>query len=1132
MIMMRKTTVVAIFFLLTSTLYAQVTNSVLANGNWYKFSVDTTGVFRIDRSLLQQIGVSTTGLDPRKIHIYGNGGNRLSELNSDFRHEDLRENAIYIEGEADGSFDANDFILFYAQGPHHWVTNPTSGTASHRQNIYSDKAYYFITVDGTNGKRVQPSTPITGTPDIQSTTFDDFVFYEQETINLFAAGRKWLGEEFSIENQQTFEIPFPNAVANQDVSITVRAVGVSALPTSNMRVSVNSQDLYTLSFLAINPNSLILASDQIRTGTLMNSSSTFNITIDYNNGGNPAARAYLDYIEVVGKKNLVADNFQFSFRSFDAANATGIVEYQIQNAQNILQLWDVTDPINVASIENESTGNFTFKANAGELREYVVLNSGDFYTPETVVGSRVDNQNLHALQDINYLLITNEELSSQAQRIADYHQQNSGLTTQVVIVDDIYNEFSSGAPDITGIRDFIKHIYDNNTTADKKLRYICFFGDGSYDYKDRITENNNIVPVYESEQSYSLAFSYVTDDFFVMLDDNEGSMSPTHTLDVATGRIPVSTLSQATQVVDKILSYYETDGLGDWRNVVTLVADDTDEPTDNSIQIGVERIADDIKNNKPVFNVNKIYADAFVQENSSGGERYPDVKEAITTAIERGTLVFDYFGHGGEDGFASERFLDVPQVQAFQNSNTLPLFITVTCEFSRFDNPSRITAGELTFWNTNGGAASMITTTREVFVSVGQNFNEDLISILLEFTPNNFSIAEALTETKNGFSNFQKFFIYYFGDPAKELAIPEPNVRITRMNGVDVTQSLDTLKALSRVSFEGVVTDNANNTLSDFNGTLSTTVFDKPIDKSTLDNDGFNNVMIFDSQESKLFRGQATVENGAFSFEFIVPRDIRIAFGKGKLSFYAENQVSDRGGFNNDVIVGGINESAPEDTTGPEIQLFMNDESFIDGGNTNVSPNLIAKLSDISGINTSVTAVDHDIVAILDGDESNPIILNDFYQTELDDFTNGKVVYRLRDLSVGPHTIKLKAWDTYNNSSEATINFVVVSDATLTLDNVLNYPNPFVNYTEFWFNHNKPNESLEVQVQIFTISGKLIKTINQQVLTTGNLSRSIAWNGLDDFGNRIGKGVYVYKLKVKSTVSNISAEKYEKLVIL
>ena len=329
-----------------------------------------------------------------------------------------------------------------------------------------------------------------------------------------------------------------------------------------------------------------------------------------------------------------------------------------------------------------------------------------------------------------------------------------------------------------------------------------------------------------------------------------------------------------------------------------------------------------------------------------------------------------------------------------------------------------------------------------------------------------------------------------------------------------------------------LVTDNLNNIITDFNGNLSTTVYDKPIDKSTLDNDNFGIIEVFDSQESKLFRGLASVENGNFSFEFIVPRDVKIAYGKGKLSFYATDATFDKSGFNSDVIVGGINENAPEDTIGPEIQLFMNDESFLDGANTNASPNLIAKLADLSGINTSVTAVDHDIVGILDGDESNPIILNDFYQTELDDFTRGKVVFRLRDLSVGPHTLKLKAWDTYNNSSETILNFVVVSDTNISLDNVLNYPNPFVNYTEFWFNHNKPNESLQVQVQIFTISGKLIKTINQQVQTTGNLSRNISWNGLDDFGNRIGKGVYVYKLKVTSTVSNISSEKYEKLVIL
>jgi hypothetical protein len=846
----------------------------------------------------------------------------------------------------------------------------------------------------------------------------------------------------------------------------------------------------------------------VRTASLLNTSESISININYNNNGNPSAKAYLDFIEIKGKKNLIANQKQFSFRSFEVANASGtLVEYQINNATNIFQLWDVTDPINPTNIGNQSTAaDFLFKENGGVLKEYVVLNQTDFYTPQAIENALVTNQNLHALQDINYLIITNSELSSEAQRLADYHETNSNYTTKVVMIDEIYNEFSSGSKDITGIRDFIRRVYSTNTTTDKKLKYVCFFGDSSYDYKDRLISNNNVVPVYESIESFNLATSYVTDDFFAMMEPFEGIMNTTHTVDIATGRIPVSTIQEAKQVVDKILSYYTEESLGNWRNVITLLSDDIDETSDIPIQEGVERIADSIKKYKPVFNVNKIYADAFTQQNSSGGERYPDVKNAITNSIEKGTLVLDYFGHGGEDGFASERILERPQIQSFINENTLPLLITITCEFTRFDNPNRETAGELTFKNSQGGAASMITTTREVFISVGQNFNEDLMRILLEFENEDLTIAEALAKTKNEFSNFQKFFIYFLGDPAMKLAIAEPNVRITKMNGVDITQSLDTLKALARVSFEGVVTDNTNTVLTDFNGTLSTTVYDKPIDKTTLDNDGFGIFLNFDSQESKLFTGKATVENGVFNFDFIVPKDVRIAYGKGKLSFYATNQVIDKSGYNLDVVVGGINENAPVDDVGPEIKLFMNDESFIDGGNTNTSPNLIALLSDESGINTSVTAVDHDIVAILDGDEANPIVLNDFYETELNDFTKGRVTYKLRDLSVGPHTLKLKAWDTYNNSSEATLNFVVVSDAILNLENVLNYPNPFVNYTEFWFNHNKPNESLEVQVQVFTVSGKLIKTINQSVQTTGNLSRNITWNGLDDFGNKIGKG--------------------------
>ncbi|MDG1528160.1 MAG: type IX secretion system sortase PorU [Polaribacter sp.] len=1112
--------------------FSQTSNSVLSNGNWYKFSVDTTGVFKIDKALIEKMGINIANLNPKNIKIYGNGGAMLAQKNNAFRYSDLQENAVYIEGEDDGVFNANDFILFYAKGPHDWVLNPSLETASHRQNIYSDKAYYFLTISDTNGKRISDIPENTNASVKSITTFDDFIFYEKEERNLFAIGTQWFGEDFSVENVQNFNINFSSLDPNSPIKIKVAGAAISAL-SSTMAVSVNNQNAFSIIYPGVTSGSLTLGFTNFNSANLNVGSSSLDVSITYNNNGNPGAKAYLDYIEIVGKKQLLANGKQFSFRSFDAFKTNGVVEYQVQNANEISQLWDVTDFINPKRVQNSSSGNnFTFRANGGILNEYIAINESDYFTPEVGDTPLIKNQNLHALKDVNYIIITNEELSGQAQRLADYHATNSGLTTKVVQLSEIYNEFGSGSADITSIRDFIKNVYNSNSNAASKLKYVCFFGDGSYDYKDRIVDNNNVVPVFESVQSFNLATSYVTDDYFVMLDPNEGLMFTTDTIDVASGRIPVSTAQQASEVVDKILSYYKTQSFGDWRNTITLLADDIDVNGEQALQAGVERIADSITKNKPLFNINKIYADAFKQETSSGGERYPQVNVALINAIEKGTLVMDYFGHGGEDGFASERILEVPQIQNFNNPKTLPLFITVTCEFSRFDNPLRTTAGELVFWNKNGGAASLITTTREVFISTGQNFNERLLKILLQFNNEDLSIAESLMATKNGFSSFQKFFIYYLGDPAMKLAIPKPNVQITKMNGVNITQSIDTLKALSKVSFEGVVTDNLNQPLTSFNGTLSTTVFDKPILKITLDNDNFGIKMTFDSRESKLFRGKSSVTNGTFKFDFIVPKDIKVAFGKGKLSFYATNEKEDKSGANFDVIVGGINPNATSDTVGPELSVFMNDESFIEGGNTNTSPNLIISLSDLSGINTSITSIDHDIVAIIDGDQANPIILNDYYETELNDFTKGKVVYQLRDLSVGLHTVQIKAWDTYNNSSEATLNFMVVSDSGLLLDNVLNYPNPFVNYTEFWFNHNKPNEPLEVQVQIFTVSGKIIKTINQTVQTTGNLSRNVNWNGLDDFGNKLGKGVYIYKLKVKSTISNQYSEKYEKLVIL
>ncbi len=1110
-------------------------NSVLAQGNWYKFSVDTTGIFKIDVKFLKSLGINTKNLDANNIRIFGNGGAMLPQLNSDFRYDGLQENAIFVNDGNDGIFNNNDFLLFYAKGPNSWKINPANGSVSHIKNIYSDFAYYFITIDNGTGKRIKPAIKITAPSTLNINTFNDYFFYEKDETNLFAIGQQWFGESFSIENEHQFNFKFNNIDTSKPLSIKIRAVASSNVATS-LDATLNNNLLYALNFPANSPASLTLATAKLQSKQVNISDENLSFNLTYNNNGNPSARAYLDYIEVSGYKHLIANKKQFGFRSFEAANATTstVVSYQIGNANNIFQVWDVTDFLNPQIIENISNSNdFIFKAVGGKLREYQVLNSDDYYKPKTLKTSKIVNQNLHALKDIDYLVITNNELMNQALRLADYHKKVDNFTTAVVDVQQIYNEFGSGSPDVTAIRDFIHHLYTTASSPDKKIKFVTLFGDTSYDYKDRISNNNNIVPAFESLESFNLATSYVTDDYFGMMDDNEGTLGYSDKQDVATGRYPVTTVQEAKSAVDKTLSYTSKTAFGDWRNKVTVVADDPDKASEFILEETVDRISVGISKNKPVFNIIKIYADAYKQQTSAGGARYPDVNKAITAAVENGTLVIDYYGHGGEDGWANERILEVPQIQNWHNSNTLPLFITVTCEFAKLDNPQRPTAGEFVFNNVNGGATSMITTTREIFVSVGQAFNETLVPILFGYDGENYTISQALMNMKNLFTSPQRLFVYYFGDPALKLAQPKGNIKITEMNGIAITQTVvDTLKSLSHVSFKGIITDKNNNILTDFNGILSTTIFDKVSKKTTLDNDHFGRKLIFDAIESKIYRGQDSVKNGRFKFEFIVPKDIRIAFGKGKLSFYAQNGVIDKSGYNLDITVGGINKNAAEDKQGPSIALFMNDESFLDGGTTNQSPIFIATLKDTSGINTSTTAVDHDLIAILDDDQTNPIILNDFYQTDLDNFRKGKVKFQLRNLKPGTHSIKFRAWDTYNNPSEATLTFNVVSDSGITLSHVLNYPNPFVNYTEFWFEHNRPNEPLNVQIQIFTISGKLVKTINKTVQTTGSLSRDITWNGLDDFGSKIGKGVYIYKLKVVSSITQDHAEKIEKLVIL
>lgn len=1132
-----------------------ISNSVLASGNWHRFYVEKSGVYKITKSFLQSLGFNVS-VDPRNIKIYGNGGRMLPLNNSIPYPDDLAENAIQFVGQEDGVFDNSDYILFYAEGVDTWNTESLTSV-----NLFADKSYFYITSGGGNlGKRIEPAIQPINTPSISFSQFDDILYHEKDLVNAGKVGRRWFGEQFNIDELQNFDFSIPNIDITVPIQIKVNTASKS-FGTSSFNIKANSTDLGTLVFPQLTSGSGIEGYESALNTVFNATSSAISIALTYNNGGVPSSNGYLDFIRLKVKRNLTGFSKQFFFYNDLEETNIGVGEYKITNATSISQVWDVTDRFNVASYENTSGANFNFKVNLGTAKKYVAIDLSDTFAPLRESSAIVVNQNLKGsifkdaqgnFQDIDYLILTPEFLSAQAERLADFHRSNSGLVVRVVSLEKIYNEFSSGKQDIAAIRNLIKYVYWNASAPDKRVKYVNLFGDASYDYKNRLFNNTNIVPVFHgfnplasetnNVSNFSLYSTFMSDDFFGLMDDGEGQMLGSFDgIDIAVGRMLVASVSQAKEMVDKVIEYHDEKSYGRWRNNYVIYSDDADNSTDATLQFGLDNLANTLTAQKPFVNVKKIHADSYLQQVAAGGERYPEAKKDFLDALALGALVFNYFGHGNEESLARERLFEKLDAQNLTNRYRYPLFITITCEFTRFDDPNRFTGGEYMFWNKSGGAIGLIATTRQIGVTTGFIMNNLLSEDLYAFGSNNYpSIAEALRLTKLSTGSDNRRVVFYIGDPALKLAIPKPKIVLTKVNDVPTNQPLPVLQALSLTKITGEVRDENDVLFSGYNGDLAVQIFDKDINRATLGNNGVTDsngliVMNFTTLGETVFRGNASVVNGQFEFSFVVPQDIRIPVGNGKISFYAKRDapnLDNQTGYDRSIQIGGVNANPVTDTNPPTVRLHMNDEGFVSGGITNCSPILLAFLTDENGINTA-SGIGHDIVAILDGDESNPYVLNEYYETENDDYTRGYVRFPFRDLAPGMHTILFKAWDVYNNIITTEIQFnAICSSEGLQLEKVLNYPNPFVSYTEFWFTHNMPFEPLDIQVQILTVSGKLVKTINQQVTTEGFLCREITWDGRDDFGDKLGKGVYVYKIKVRSTTTGKSVEKYEKLVIL
>lgn len=1104
-------------------------HSILSSGKLIRIKIPTTGLYKIDRGLLTKMGFNMDQIDPRNIKIYGMGGGMLPQNSAASFYNDPEEMHIKVSGEQDGRFDNEDYILFFARGPHTWNYDATSRRYIHQYHIYSEETAVYLSIGNTPGLRIQKINGNSGNGQLNVNAFDDIFFYEKELTNLDKSGREWYGETFDKVTEQTFSFNFTDPVLNDTFYIHTEVAGRSFertnTPGFNIYINNNFNSRINLPWTTPTYGDPYMMPGESHTSFPATSSA--QVKLQYEKSGDFSAIGWLNYIEVTARRNLRFSGNSLFFRDSKSIGLSE-VKYTVSGAGGN-SIWDITDPVHPAEILGNSVNggvDLEFYANNVIQREYVVIGN-NFSVPE--FWNTMGNQDLHATPAIDMVILTHPDFKAAANRYADY-KKASGLTVLVTDPQTIYNEFSCGVQDITAIRNFMKMLYDRGKISGNSPKYLFILADGSYDYKDRIKNNTNFVPTYQSFDSYSSG-SFCNDEYYGTLDDGEGYLSDSRAegLDVAVGRVPVESLNEAQQMVDKLMHYNNPASFGDWRQYITFIGDDGD---NNVHESSADRVAGYAQSAEPGLNLNKLYLDAYEKKIVDGVPSYPDVHDELIRLLDRGCLIVNYSGHGGPYQWAHEKIFDVSDIDNLKNYHHLPIFMAATCDFGPFDDPEFRSAGERLMLSTKGGGIAYLGTSR--IANTGQNdpFNAGLfVNNMFKIQNGRYpTIGEAYVKLKansNMPDPLRNFFL--MGDPSMDLGLPVNVVNTTHINQKPVNTQGDTIQALQTVTIAGNITDLNGHMLSDFNGTIFPTVFDKEMEYKTLGNDPGSPVTTFKQQKNAIFRGAASVVNGQFQFSFIVPKDINYRLGPAKISYYAFDLKYQAKGYYNNLILGGTADTSYADHQGPDINIYLNDEKFAYGGMTNQDPLMIVKLQDSSGINSVGAGVGRNITATLDGEKI--YIINDYYQSEKDNFRKGSVRYQLVGIEDGKHTLRVKAWDVLNNSGESETSFVVAQDATLIIRNILNYPNPFTTKTAFHFDHNKPGEMLEVQVQIMSITGQTIKNLFTTLPADGSHFDQLDWDGRDEFGSPIGRGVYLYKLTVKTGSGEFATEK-GKLVIL
>lgn len=1126
-------------YALPQVFYAK--ESKLTTGKWVKMKVGYTGVFKLTYDDILKAGFS----NPDKVKVYGYGGEMLPETFSTDKKDDLPQVSIYKELGGNGVFDKGDYILFVGKGPVKITYNESGNKYAHQVNPYSFYGYYFLS-DIEEEPRYISSEEAKPSSFAQTlTSYDDIILHEKDLVNISSTGREFFGEDFSYTTDQDFKFTIPG-ILNKSSSVTVDFIAKSNNGRT-LKVGVNGK---TAGSLYIQANNSTYDKAEQATGTYsFDADNSGNYTVSLSLNVKNTTNAYLNYIRIQTERELKPYNNAVFFRSKQFKNT--LVNFAVKEASSDMQVWNVTDATQPVQLKGEyASGNLTFNTLIRPTNEYLLVNpKADFERP--VIEGRTDNQNLHGLSFADYIIITDPEFMTEAKELAALHTKKDGVIALVTTPQLIYNEFSSGTPDISAYRWFLKMFYDRAEHANEKPKNVLLFGDGIYDNRGilstTVASKANRILTYQSENSVSETASTVTDDFIVMLDDNEGKNLGVDDIDAGIGRIPARTKYEAQTAVKKITAYMENTDRSSWKNDVLFVADDGDS---NLHMRDADLLAQYIEKNHKEFNVEKVYLDAFKRYSTTSGATYPEAKKKMYDILKQGVLMVNLVGHGNSSSWTGEDMINLTDIKNMYFKR-VPLWVTATCDFSRFDD-NTTSAGEQILFHPEGGGIALFSTSRVVYSSPNFRLNSFFCKKIFgkQSDGTRFTLGEVMKESKRamkfesenpaiGDGNKLKFFL--FGDPAMKLAYPEYKMRITKINGKYLNEAeCDTLKALSHVQIEGEVLDHNGETATWFNGNSELTIYDAAEKITSLDNDNDGTPFIFYDRSKVIFKCKDKVNEGTFKMNFVLSKDISYKEELARISLYASDvNANEAQGFHDKLIINGTSDDVVYEENGPAIKvLYLNTPFFKPGSVVNESPMLYAEIEDETGLNISQAAIGHEMQVIIDNDPNRTYIVNNFFSPLSGDSKKGVIRFPVPDLIDGTHTLKLRVWDVFNNSSTASTSFDVKQSSKPEIYSVYyraytptNLPTIGAGNIDFFIKHDRPENKLNIEIKVYDLAGKLVWNTIKLGLSEQQTSFPVPWNLTDNNGSTVRPGHYLYQVIV-STPNSKHASEAKKMVIV